>query len=191
MRFVHFILISCLFIISLLSAAEEQSLKPEYRKYHFECWENFNIDVQGSTVVIRHFGPEGAVIEISKDGDLFIDQEEIKTDRQSRKLLQDYNHIMRSLISSAEKIGWEAIKIGGKGAELGLEAVSGILTALCTDLDIDDLEDHLEKKARKIESEANKLEEKARKLEEQASKLEEVHEQLKDRIVELEELEWF
>lgn len=191
MRFVNFILISCFLIISMLSAAEEQSLKPEYRKYHFECWENFNIDIQGSTVVIRHFGPEGAVIEISDDGDLFIDQEEVKTDQQSRKLLRNYNQILRSLISSAEKIGWEAAKIGGKGAELGLEAISGILTVLCTDFIMEDLEDHLEKKAQKIEREANKLEEKARKLEEQASKLEEVHEQLKERIGELEELEWF
>jgi cell division protein ZapA (FtsZ GTPase activity inhibitor) len=191
MKIYTYSIITCLFLISILSAAVDHSNRPENFKYHFECWENFNIDVKGSDVVIKHYGPDDCVVEISKDGELFIDGEKVKTDRQSRRLLQDYNQQMRSLISSAEAIGCEAAKIGGKGAQLGLEAVSGILEVMCTDLEMEQLEEKLDKKAEKIERQAKKLEDKAEELEAQAEELEGVHEQLKSRISELEGLDWF
>jgi cell division protein ZapA (FtsZ GTPase activity inhibitor) len=191
MKIFYFLVVNCFLFASLVWAADEYSIKPENQKYHFECWENFNIDVEGKTVVINHYGTDGSLVEINEDGDLFIDREKVKTDRQSRELLKDYNQRMRDLISSAEKIGFEAAKVGGKGADLGLEAVSGILAVMCTDLEMDDLEDHLDKKAKKLEREAEKLEDKAKALEEQAEELEAVHDNLKDRISELDELEWF
>jgi predicted RNase H-like nuclease (RuvC/YqgF family) len=191
MKIYHYSIITCILLISFLSAAVDHSIKPGHQKYHFEDWENFNIDVKGSDVVINHYGPDDCIIEISKEGELIIDGEKVDTDRQSRKLLQDYNQQIRSLISSAEEIGCEAAKLGGKGAQLGLEAVSGILEVMCTDLEMEELEDELEKSAEKIEREAKKLEDKAEELEAQAEELEEVHEQLKNRINELEELDWF
>lgn len=191
MKIFYLVIINCFLLISLVSAADEYSIKPENQKYHFECWENFNIDVEGNTVVINHYGADGSLVEISENGDLFIDREKVKTDQQSRELLQDYNQMMRELISSAEKIGFEAAKIGGKGAELGLEAVSGILAVMCTDLEMDGLEDKLDKKAEKLEREAYKLETRAKELEEQAEELEAVHDNLKNQIDELDELEWF
>jgi len=191
MQIYTYSIITCLLLFTFLSAAVDHSIQSEHPKYHFECWEKFNIDVKGSDVVINHYGHDECVIEISRDGELFIDGEKVKTDRQSKKLLQDYNQQMRSLISSAEEIGCEAAKMGAKGAQLGLEAVSGILEVMCTDLEMEELEDNLDEKAEKIEREAAKLEDKAEELEAQAEELEGVHEQLKSRINELEELDWF
>jgi hypothetical protein len=191
MKIYTYSIITCLFLFSILTAAVDHGIKSEHQKYHFECWENFNINVKGSDVVINHYGSDNCVIEITRDGELFIDGEKVKTDRKSRKLLENYNQQMRSLISSAEKIGCEAMKIGGKGAQLGLEAVSGILEVMCTDLEMEDLEYQLEKKADKIERQAKKLEDKAEELEAQAAELEDVHEQLKSRISELDRLDWF
>jgi hypothetical protein len=191
MKIFYFLIINCFLSASFVWSADEYSIKSENQKYHFECWENFNIDVEGKTVVINHYGDNSTIVEITEDGELFIDQEKVKTDRQNRALLQDYNLMMRDLIASAEKLGYDAAKVGGRGADLGLEAVSGILEVMCTDLEMDELEESLEKKAQKIEQAAEKLEARADELENQAEELEAVHNKLKDRIDELDQLEWF
>jgi len=191
MKYLSLNIIICCLGFSVLFAADNYSIKSEDPKFHFECWENFNIDVEGKNVVINHYGTDISMVEISEDGELFIDQEKVKTDRQSRALLQDYNHMMRELIASAEKLGYDAVKVGGKGADLGLEAVSGILEVMCTDLEMEELEENLEKKAQKIEQAAEKLEARAEELEDQAEELEAIHDKLKDQIDELDQLEWF
>jgi hypothetical protein len=191
MKYLFLIIINCFLSFSIIFAADDYSIRSEDQKFHFECWENFNIDVEGKTVVINHYGDNGSMVEITEDGELYIDRKKVKTDRQSRALLQDYNHMMRELIASAEKLGYDAVRIGGKGADLGLEAVSGILEVMCTDLEMDELEASLEKKAQKIEQAAEKLEARAEELEDQAEELEAVHDKLKNRIDELTQLEWF
>ena len=131
------------------------------------------------------------VVTISKQGELFINEEKIRTSRKEKKMLIEYHELANASFESAEKIADEGIKIGMKGAELGIKAATGVFKILLPGYTSKDFERDMEKAAEKVEERANKLEEKADKLEVMMDHLEDLHAELRENITELHELDWF
>jgi len=154
------------------------------------CLGDASLEIKGSTVYITQ-NDDDITLKITRSGELFINGQRVETSSKGKRLLKDFNHQMRELIESAEKLGYEAGKIGVEGAHIASSAVSGLMEVLFTDLTIEDLDEELEKEAEKIEAKAKKLEKKAQKIERKAEELEELQAELKRQIAELDELEWF
>jgi len=182
-----------IFFMSLtaVKAAVERNYKFSYEETGDGFLENADLEIKGSTVFITHHDDDKITIKITRSGDLYLDGKKVSTSSRGQQLLKQFNREIRELVESAEKLGYDAGKIGIEGAHIAASAVSGLLEALFTDVTLDDLDKELEKKAAKIEAKAKKLEKKAEKIERQAEELEELQAELKQHIEELEELEWF
>ena len=155
---------------------------------HFE---QANFEIEGSTLVITHKGHDDTVVEITSNGELYIDNRKVIVKRNHQKLLKKFNKETRELISNAINLGKEAGELGIDGAELGVSALAELIHVMFTEAEMDDLERKLEKEAEKLEAKASKLEKKADKLEQRADELESLHSDLKDEIRELNDLDWF
>jgi len=131
------------------------------------------------------------LVTISQEGELFIDEEKIRTSRKEKELLVEYHELATAAFESAEKIAEEGVKIGMKGAELGIKAATGVFKILLPGYTSEDFEQDMEKAAEKVEKKAERLEAKADKLEKMMDHLEDIHDELRDRIDELEDLGWF
>jgi len=154
------------------------------------CLGDADLEIKGTTIYITH-EEDNITLKITRSGDLYMNNQQIRTSKRGRKLLQEFNHQMRELIHSAGEIGLEAGKIGVEGAHIASSAISGLMEVLFTEQTIDDLDKELEKEAAKIEAKAKKLEKKAKKIEQKAEDLEDLQAELKQQIAELDELEWF
>jgi cell division protein ZapA (FtsZ GTPase activity inhibitor) len=181
-----------LIFLSSLSAA------PAGPDHHFVCningkahFEEANIEISGQTVVVTNSDYDQTVIEITRSGELYIDNHKIPVTKRQQKLLKKFNEETRDLLASAMKLGHEASEIGVEGADLGVSALAELVHVMFTEAEISDLEHKIEKEAEKLEKKAKKLEKKAEALEQRADDLEKLQLELKQEISELRELEWF
>ena len=177
--------------LTLVNAAVERNYNICYKVTVDGFLEDADLEIKGSSVYITHHDNGKITLKITRFGDLYLDGRKIHTNGRGKKLLRQFNHEIRELFDSAEKLGYEAGKIGVDGAHIAASAVSGLLEAFFSEVTLDDLDKELEKKVEKIEAKAKKLEKKAEKIEQQAEELEELQAELKEHIEELEELEWF
>ncbi|RQW03943.1 hypothetical protein EH222_11860 [candidate division KSB1 bacterium] len=130
-------------------------------------------------------------VTISPEGDLFIDDDKIRTSKKEKELLVEYYELANAAFESAEKLGEEGVKIGVRGAELGIKAATGVFKILLPGYTTKDFEKEMEEAAEKVEKKAEKLEIKADKLEKMLDHLEDIHDELRDSIEELDDLGWF
>lgn len=182
------LVIIVLFLFSV--AARSADLKDKKCKTHSH-WSHVEFNMDGSSILISYEKDSHEVVEITGDYQLIVNHEPVRLDRGQKKLVKAFHENTRQLIREAEKIGWEGARLGIHGATLGAEAISGLLSAVLTDYDMDDFERDMEEKASKLEAKADKLEEKADKLEELSDKVEDLHDDMVDNIPELRRLEWF
>ena len=154
---------------------------------------SFNVDFDDGTLVIYGEGRRGRgdEVEITREYELYINGDHIKTDQAQRALLKSYYHQMEDLIDRAKDIGLEGGKIGIAGAKIGLKAVSGVFKMLLTDYTEEEFEDDIEMESEELEEWAEELEEEAEELEEVAEELDEMQEELAEEIPELDDLGWF
>lgn len=164
--------IAALFILSSLFAAD-----PPKSKSVSACIDNIAIDFDNGTLIITLRSGENFKVEISDDDELYVNGRKIRTDAYEKELLSEYRNEMIYLVHRSTEIGI-------KGAEIGLNAISGLIEVACTDRELEELEAELESKSDKIEKEAEELEE-------LGARLEDIHEELKYRISELNELNSF
>lgn len=141
------------------------------------CLDNIDIDFNNGTVIITPRSGDDFRVEITDDGELFLNGKKIRISSEERELLRDYRRDMIHLVRRAEEIGI-------KGAKVGVHAVSGLIEVICTELELDELEAELESESARIEKEAQELEE-------LAAQLEDMHYELKNRISELNKLRSF
>jgi len=179
------------FSLTLLNAAVESHHKICTKGTVNGFLEDADLEIKGSTIYITHHDDDNITLKITRSGDLYMDGRKVDTNRRGQQLLKQFNRQIRELVDSAEKLGYEAGKIGVEGAHIAASAVSGLVEALFTDVTFEDLDKELEKKAERIEAKAEKLEKKAEKIEQKAEELEELQAELRENIEELEELEWF
>jgi len=190
-RYLPSLLIILVFSLTLANAAVERDYKICYKGTVDGFLEDADLEIKGSNVYITHHDNDKTTLKITGSGDLYMDGRKVHINGRGQKLLGQFNHQIRELFDSAEKLGYEAGKIGVDGAHIATSAVSGLVEAFFSEATLDDLEKELEKEAEKIEAKAKKLEKKAEKIEQQAEELEELQAELKEHIEELEELEWF
>jgi methyl-accepting chemotaxis protein len=145
----------------------------------------------GSVMIKHRDRREKSTVEITRDYELYIDDELVKTDKVQTKLLQEYHGQLSDIRDQAKEIGWEGARIGAEGAKIGLLAGLGVLKMLFSDYSEDDLEYDVELAAEKIEERAEELEEKAEEIEDMVDDLDDITDDLRDAIPELAELDWF
>lgn len=151
-----------------------------------------SIDMKHGSVMIKHSGRrETSTVEITRDYELYIDDELVKTDKAQTELLKDYHGQLSDIHGQAKEIGWEGARIGVEGAKIGLLAGLGVLKMLFTDYSEDDLEYDVDLAAEKIEAHAEELEEKAEEIEDMVDDLDDITDDLRAAIPELAELDWF
>lgn len=184
-------LIILFFSLTLVNAAVDRDYKISCKGTVDGFLEDADLEIKGSTIYITHQDDDRITLKITRSGDLYMDGRKVNTNRRGQQLLKQFNRQIRELVDSAEKLGYEAGKIGVEGAHIAASAVSGLVEALFTDVTLEDLDKELEKKAEKIEAKAEKLEKKAEKIEQKVEELEELQAELRENIEELEELEWF
>jgi len=161
-------------------------------RWHEDDGEHISIDMQhGSAVIKYRDGRERSKVEITKEYELYIDDEHIATDADQKKLLKEFHQTVVDIRDYAKEIGWEGARIGLDGAKVGLQAGIGVLKMLLTSYDEDDLDRDLDRATEKIEKRAEKLEEKAEVIENKAYDLEDLAAELSESIPELGKLKWF
>ena len=130
-------------------------------------------------------------VEINEDGEIYVNNRRVKTDKHQEKLAEKYYEQMEDIIELAKEIGIEGAKLGVGGAKIGVKAVMSAVMLVLEDYDSYDLEEDLEKEAEKLERKAKKLEKKAEKIEDMADDFGRTHRKLRKAVPQLNELEWF
>lgn len=188
---VFFIFLLCLFV-GMASAYENHNIKldgPGLRP-KIKVEDDVYVYSKHKDIIVENEDYAQEVV-ISPKGELFIDGKEIRTSRKERELLKEYNELASLAFERAEGLAEDGVKIGLKGAALGLKAATGVFKILLPGYTADDYERDVEKEAEKIEKKAEKLESKAEELEVMMDHLEDIHVELRDRIDALNDLKWF
>ena len=109
----------------------------------------------------------------------------------AEKVPAEYYELATSALDKVEDIGEAGVKVGLKGAELGIKAATGVFKILLPGYTADDFERDMEKEAEKVERKAEVIEEMADGLEIMLDNLETLHDDLRDEIKELNRTDWF
>lgn len=167
----------------------------DHREFTFKSFSSFEVDdarfeIDGDEIVLIHLETPREEIRITADHRMYLDDEEITLDVDQRKTVEEFYALSFAVRSEAKAIAKEGLKIGVKGAKLGLHAVGCVFKMLLTSYDEKDLDVEMEAEADKIEAEAEKLEARAEVLEDQMERWEEVGRQMKDEIPALTGMDW-
>jgi len=148
-------------------------------------------EIEDGSIFLSHHGHRHDWVEITVDGQLYINDESVKLDREQQGLVATYYDLTTGIVSQAKNVGKEGARVGIEGAKLALKVVGGVFKMAFTSYDGDDLEQDVEWEAEKLERRAERLEEKAEDIEELAEDLERIVEEMNETIPELTELGWF
>jgi len=182
------------FLAALLAFSSVNAAGPDCQAYsqkHSHCWFNNDTDfeIDDGVLIISHHNHN--IVEITENGNLFINGRSIEVDKEQEELLGEYYDNLMEITEYAKEIGLDGARLGAGGAKIGVLAVANLFKLMSPYYDTDDLEEELEREAELLEEKAELLEEKAEELEDLADELEKKHEQLKKHISELDELDWF
>jgi len=127
---------------------------------------------------------------VTENGELYVNDRQVQLQPEQQANLKEFRDLTYEVSADAKQIAREGVRIGLKGAGLGIKAVGGVLKLLLTGYSEDDLERDMDAEAAKLEVWADALEKKADLVEEKADRMEELGLQLKEEIPELRELDW-
>ena len=179
------VLMLIMVVFAIGDSADLKKKKSSSFDSHNFTLDNVDIDIHDGTLVMVYEEYDDAKIEITRDFELYIDNEKIKLDNHQQKLVENYYLTMMKIIDDAKYIGLRGAEVGVEGAKIGLKAVAGVFKLLSDDYDSEDLEREMEAETEELEIEAEKLEELGEELEEEAEKLERLHDQMIQDIPEL------
>lgn len=148
-------------------------------------------EIEDGSIFISHHGHRYDRVEITEDGQLYINDEFIKLNKEQQRLVASYYDLTIDIVIQAKSLGHEGARVGIEGAKLGLKAVGGVFKMMFTSYDGDDLDQDMEWEAERLERKAERLEEKAEEIEELAEELEWTVEEMDETIPELREVGWF
>ena len=160
----------------------------DLNKWHMDGVE---YEIEDGSIFISHHDQRYDRVEITENGQLYINDEFIKLNREQQRLVATYYDLTMDIVSLAKDLGHEGAMVGIEGAKLGLKAVGGVFKMMFTSYDGDDLDQDMEWEAERLERKAERLEEKAKEIEELAEELEWTVEGMDETIPELRELGWF
>ena len=148
-------------------------------------------EIDDHSLFLSHHGLHNDRVEITEDGQLYINDKFVRLDSDQQRLVATYYDLTMGIVRKAKDLGHEGARIGIEGAKLGLKAVGGVLKMAFTAYDGDDLDQDMEWEAGKLERKAERLEEKAEEIEDLAEDLERIAERMNESIPDLKELGWF
>lgn len=135
--------------------------------------EDFDIDLDEETVVIKSDLMPGTVVRINEDYQLFIDDSQINLTKSEQMLVAGYYNHVTSLLNNAKKVGMESGKFAIK--TITKLAANGLVAVLSSLFGEKDGEKDFERTEEEIKQHAAEIEALAEKLEKQAKELEELH----------------
>ncbi len=193
MRSIAITLLVGLFAISTAFAADPEPCDGwDFGGKKFCVYGDIELAIENGDIVItsehRRYDDE---VRITDKYQLFINNEEIKTNGEQSEILKKFHDQAMELSAESKIIAREGARIGIQGAKIGTKAASGVMKMLFLNFDEEEFEREIEKEAEEIETMAEKLEEQAEELEEMADNLEETHDDLSREISELNKLKWF
>jgi methyl-accepting chemotaxis protein len=154
--------------------------------------DDISYEIEDGAVVIEHEGRGGdETVRLTRDGELFIDDERIELDRSQRRLVSEFYEDSETLEAAATAVGMEGARIGVEGVRVAIRALAKVVKLLDDDYDSEDLEREIEAETEGLELKADALEEKAEVIEEMADELEDLADQLRESVPELDDLGWF
>ena len=167
----------------------------DHREVSFKSFDAFEVDdarfeFDGDEIIMSHLEAPREEIRITSDYRMFLDDDEITLTSEQRKTVEEFYLLSYTIRGEAKAIAKEGLKIGIKGAQLGLKAVGCVFKMLLTSYDEDDLDAEMEAEGDKIEAQAEKLEVRAEKLEVQLERWEDLGLQMKDQIPALSKMDW-
>jgi hypothetical protein len=152
-----------------------------------------SIGIEDGSIVFTSENDE--TVEITKGYDLIVNGDAVQLRGDQRRLVKEYYDSFQYIMDEAKEIGKEGIKIGARGAALGIATAADALKILLEEWDRDEakckLERKVNRKAEKLEAAADRLEKRANRLERKANALEKLHGKLRREISELDNLGWF
>ena len=160
----------------------------DLNKWHMD---GVKYEIEDGSIFISHHGLRHDRVEITEDGQLYINDGSVKLDREQQRLVATYYDLTMDIVSQAKDLGHEGARVGIEGAKLGLKAAGGVFKMMFTSYDGDDFDEDMEWVAERLERKAERLEEKAEEIEELAEELEWTVEEMDETIPELRELDWF
>jgi len=178
-------------LVSPVSADEHQDGQfsvMDLNKWHMD---GVKYEIEDGSIFISHHGLRHDRVEITKDGQLYINDGFVKLDREQQRLVATYYDLTTDIVSQAKSLGQEGARVGIEGAKLGLKAVGSVFKMMFTSYDGDDLDQDMDWEAERLERKAECLEEKAEDIEDLAEDLERIAEGMNETIPELRELGWF
>jgi len=130
-------------------------------------------------------------VVITREGELFINDDEIKISKKAQKYMHEYYELADASHDKIRDIAKAGAKIGVHGATIGLKAVINVVRLISPTYDGDDLERDMEEEAEKIEKKGEDIEKEAEELEEIMEHIDDVHADLRGAVPELQDLHWF
>ncbi len=178
-------------LVSPMNAEEHQDCS--FSMMHLNKWymDGVQYEIEDGSIYISHDGRRHDRVEITRDGQLYINDEFVKLNSEQQRLAAAYYDLTMEIVRQAKSLGHEGARVGIEGAKLGLKAVGGVFKMMFTSYDGDDLDEDMEWEAERLERKAERLEEKAEEIEELAEDLEWTVEEMDETIPELRELGWF
>jgi hypothetical protein len=178
-------------LVSPMNAEEHQDCSFSLR--HLNKWhmDGVTYEIEDGSIFISHDGLRHDRVEITRDGQLYVNDELIKLDRKQQRLASAYYDLTMDIVNQAKSLGHEGARVGIEGAKLGLKAVGGVFKMMFTSYNGDDLDEDMEWEAEILERKAERLEEQAEDIEDLAEELEWTVEEMRETIPELRELDWF
>jgi len=185
------VLVSLVFAVSPILTADDLKITiddPGFRlKIEFD--DNCKLFRKHGDIIVQSEDEEE--VAISEDGELWVNGHKVRVRRSERKLLIEYHELAMSLLDRCEDIAEQGVKLGLKGAVLGIKAATGVFKILLPGYSTEDYEKDVEKAAKKLEKKAEKIEDKGDKLQAMSEQLQDIHDELREKIKELDDLDWF
>ena len=178
-----------IFTLSLIISQQLQA--KDTRDYNIKIIDNIKFETNGRSLVLINKHDSDEYIEITRNADLCIDNENVELSSSQRRLVQRYYDTYYELTEEAEKIGRESAKIGLAGVKVGAKAAAKAVRVILSDEDVDDFEEEIEADKEVIEELAEELEEHVDKIEYMAQEFEDLHHQMQHEIPALNDLHWF
>lgn len=194
------VVLIALLVVALVAAPISQAGERHYthkcsRDISFKSFNTFEADdarfhLGKDEIVISHLEAPYEEIVITDEYRMYIDDEEVSLTAEQREIVREFYGVSFQIRSEAKGLAKEGVKLGIKGAKLGIHAVGAALKMLFADWDEEEFERKMEHEAEKLEAEGELLESRGEKIELLADRWQELGLQMKEDIAPLREMDW-
>ena len=176
----------CLLAPALATAGHHGHTAVLHQSHH----SSFEVDGD-QVILVQHDKHSSDEVIISRNGDLEINGDRIKTDGKSRKMLKKFYKEAVILEEKADLIAEDATELAGNATAFAAVTVMKALRSFSDDEDLEDKLEDLEDTEMDFEEQAERIGEMGDEIGERADRLVDLADDLCDRVAELDDLDWF